>query len=216
MKTYKEIINDHWSKDFQEFAEKLTFKEFHKTCKRGDWMLWLFNKSNPDCLKELTLAKGHCANTVRHLMEDERSVAAVDAAIAFGEGKITREELDKAADAAYYAAYADAAYYAAYYAAYAGGAADACAAAAEAAKAKKANQLETANICRKYLPIKIWNLNEQKQTKEPEAGRAGLCKGFGLSSLMYQDDEKAPEDIVEITQIRLHGKLYNLTEVNDD
>ena len=55
----------------------------------------------PKNLRELTLAKGHCANTVRHLMKDQRSIDAVDAAIAFGEGKITKEELLK------YAAYAD-------------------------------------------------------------------------------------------------------------
>jgi hypothetical protein len=186
MKTYKEIINEHWSKDFKEFAEKLTFKEFHETCERGDWMLWLFNESNPDCLKELTLAKGHCANTVRHIMKDERSIAAVDAAIAFGEGKITREELDKAADTAYATADDAAAAYAA----------DAATATADACAARKSNQLETANICRKYLPIKIWNLN--KENKEPK-----------LANIAPESKE------FEITQIRLHGKLYNLTEVKN-
>ena len=56
-----------------------------------------------------------------------------------------------AADAA---AYADA-YAAAAYAAYATDA-DAYAA---AAAAKKNNQQQTADICRQYLPIKIWNIN---------------------------------------------------------
>ena len=46
-------------------------------------------------------------------MDDERSKKAVEVAILFGEGKATREELDTAHDAAYYA-------YAAAYAAYAG------------------------------------------------------------------------------------------------
>lgn len=208
MKTYKEIINEHWSKDFKDFAEKLTFKEFYETCERGDWMLWLFKQSNPDCLRELTLAKGHCANTVRHLMKDERSLAAVDAAIAFGEGKITREELDKAsaaaadadatddAYAAAAAADADAVTASAAYAAYAAYAFAADAFAADAAAAIESNQLETANICRKYLPIEIWNLNKENQ--EPK-----------LTNIAPEPKE------FEITQIRLHGKLYNLTEVNN-
>jgi hypothetical protein len=55
----------------------------------------------------LTLTKGHCANTVRHLMKDKRSRDAVDAAIAYGEGKITREELNNFSDDAM-AAYIDA------------------------------------------------------------------------------------------------------------
>jgi hypothetical protein len=42
----------------------------------------------------LTLAKGHCANTVRHLMMDDRSIKAVDTAIAFGEGRATESELN--------------------------------------------------------------------------------------------------------------------------
>lgn len=90
-------------------------------CYRGDWMLWLYKKLKPANLRELTLAKGHCANTVRYLMKDERSITAVDTAIAFGEGRATRDELDAAAyDAA-------------------------------AAYASLSNQNETADICRKYL-----------------------------------------------------------------
>lgn len=62
------------------------------------------------------------------LMRDERSKNAVDIAIKFGENKATREELD----AATYAADA-------------------------ASDAKKKNQKATADICRKYLPINIWD-----------------------------------------------------------
>ena len=95
--------------DAQQWAQDKTIEEAYNTCPRGDWMLWLFAKTNPDDLQRLTLAKGHCANTVRHLMKDERSIKAVDVAIAFGEGKATREELNAAAaDAAAYYAAADA------------------------------------------------------------------------------------------------------------
>ena len=92
----------------REWAEGKTSDEVIDTCHRGDWLLWLARKLDMD-IRKLTLAKGHCANTVRHLMKDERSINAVDAAIAFGEGKISTNELKAAADAAA----ADAAAYAA-------------------------------------------------------------------------------------------------------
>ena len=122
-------------KDAIEWAGDKSWQEIYNTCHRGDWLLWLFKRTNPDDLKLLTLAKGHCANTVRHLMKDERSIKAVDAAIAFGEGKISRDELDAAA-------------------------ADAAAFAAAVAAAKKENQQLTADICRKYLPIEVWNITK--------------------------------------------------------
>jgi hypothetical protein len=138
----------------KEWAADKTWEEIYSQCHRGDWLLWLFKKTNPDDLQLLTLAKGHCVNIVRHLMKDERSIKAIDVAIAFGEGKATREELDAAAAdaayAAYDAAYADDAAYAA--AAYA----DAYAAAAYADAA--AGKRLTADICRKYLPIYLWNI----------------------------------------------------------
>ena len=129
-----------------EFAKDLTLKQFLETCERGDWILWLFARTNPKSLRELTLAKAQCANTVRHLMTDKRSVEAVDVAIAFGEGRATREELNAAAAAAYvavadaYSAVADAAYV--------------------AAAARKQNQKQTADICRKFLPIEIWDQSQ--------------------------------------------------------
>ncbi len=110
-------------------GESTTVTQAWKSCPRGDWMLWFYQMTHPDNLRELTLAKGHCANTVRHLMTDPRSLKAVDTAIAFGEGRATREEL--AAAAAAYAANA-AAYtaYTTYTATYAAAAAYAANAAA--------------------------------------------------------------------------------------
>jgi hypothetical protein len=66
-------------------------------CHRGDWMLWIATKLGIDD-RILTLAKGHCAATVLHLMKDKRSRDAVHAAINYGEGKINRAQLEKAAD----------------------------------------------------------------------------------------------------------------------
>jgi len=175
-KTLKEKLKElNACEEAREWASDKSIQEVWETCHRGDWMLWLFARTNQNDFQILTLAKGHCANTVRHLMKDERSRKAVDAAILFGHGEITKEELiaayaaaddaaDDADDAAYasayaasaYAAYAASAYAASAYAAYAAAAAAANAAdaaAAYAADAKKDNQILTADICRKYLPI---------------------------------------------------------------
>jgi len=160
------------------------FEDAWHNCPRGDWMLWIASKLQVD-ERILTLAKGKCAETVIHLM-NQRSKDAVKAAIAFGEGKINRAELNKyiyaaaaaAADSyAAYAAYAAAAdSYAADTAAdsaadsYAADAADAtdaayaatdsyaayAAYAAAAAVAKKQNQLQTANICREILTNEVF------------------------------------------------------------
>ena len=150
----------------QIWAEGKTWKEIYKTCHRGDWLLWLFKKTNPEDLRRLTLAKGYCAKTAIHLMKDKRSIDAVKASIKFGKGLISESELKTATYAAA-AADAAAAYTAAAYAAYAAYAADddaaAYAAAAYAATADAAdrekNQQLTADICRKHLPFKIWNIN---------------------------------------------------------
>jgi len=158
-----------------EWAENKTIEEVVATCHRGDWLLWLAKKCDIG-LQPLTLAKGHCANTVRHLMKDERSIKAVEVAIAFGEGKATREELDAAAaDASFAAAYAYcvasratdriSAFYAT---------ADAAAAAAAASYAyaypscdATKNRLQTAVICRKYIGELIIEKINQILTQTP-------------------------------------------------
>ena len=153
-----------------KWAGRKTIEEVVATCHRGDWLLWLAKRCDIG-LQPLTLAKGHCANTVRHLMKDERSIKAVDVAIAFGEGKATREELDAAYAASDAAAYAAAAAYDAA-AAYAAAAADADAAAAAAADADAdaavdANRLQTADICRKHIGELIVEKVNQILTETP-------------------------------------------------
>ena len=115
-----------------------TPKEVWENCPRGDWMLWIAVKLKVN-KRLLTLAKGKCAETVIHLMKDQRSKDAVKAAIDYGENRINDQEL-KIAYAAAYAAAADAAA-AAYYAA--------------DAAARKNNQLLTANICRDILTKEV-------------------------------------------------------------
>jgi len=116
-------------------ATQKNYKEAWQNCERGDWMLWLARKLKIDDRK-LTLAKFKCANQVRHLMKDQRSLAAIDAAEKYGNGDISRGELNDDADAAAAAAYAAAAYAA--YAAYAAATAAAYAAADAAAYAAAA------------------------------------------------------------------------------
>jgi hypothetical protein len=175
------LLSLHACPDAISFAEGKTIREAWETCHRGDWMLWLHSKQFPNDIRKLTLAKAYCANTVRHLMTDERSKHAIDVAIKFGYGFATLDELKAAARDALNAAYAaaradtaadaacaaasradiaaDAAAYAAASAAYAAYAASAVAAAAYAADAasavaaKKQNQLLTADICRQLLDI---------------------------------------------------------------
>jgi len=149
-----------------EFCEGKSLQEAWDTCPRGDWMLWLFMRSDNYDLQLMTLTKGHCANTIRHLMKDERSIAAVDAAIAFGEGRISRDQLDATSDDnAFALATSNAIAIAAYGAAYASSSSTVACATAIATyladflsyDALKANQKQTADICRKYLPVPIFN-----------------------------------------------------------
>jgi hypothetical protein len=134
----------------QKWATGKSWKEIYETCHRGDWLLWLFYKTmNHESEEDFTLlthAKGHCANTVRHLMKDIRSTNAVDAAIGYSGDRVVLKQV--AADAyAAYAADADANYAA--YAAYAAAAAD----------ARIQNQLDTANIVRQWIPIDKWHID---------------------------------------------------------
>lgn len=149
MKTFKEYLHSvNACQTAIDWAGDKPVEQVVAECHRGDWLLWLAQKCGVE-LQPLTLAKGHCANTVRHLMTDERSTRAVDVAIAFGEGRATREELDAAAaSAAASAAYA---------------AASAASAAAYAAAYAADAQHATADICRKY----IGELIIQKVTQTP-------------------------------------------------
>lgn len=145
----------------------VTFQEAWESCPRGDWMLWIAFKVEVD-KRTLFLAKGLCAATVRHLMQDQKSKDAVLTVIRYGRGKATEEELTaatKVARATYYAVNT-ATIYAAYtttftsvaataaYAAYAATAADTAA----AATARISNQKKTADICRKILTKEVFKL----------------------------------------------------------
>ena len=150
--------------DAVELAKDKSWEEIYQ-CHRGDWLCWLFKRTNPNDLQLLTLVKGHQANTVRHLMKDKRSIKAVDAAIAFGEGRITKEELDAAvvdavdAVASVASAAADTTVAATVAVTVAAAAADTTAyTTAAVAASKTENQQLTADIFRKYIPIEKINI----------------------------------------------------------
>lgn len=146
-----------------------SFEEAYQNCPKGEWLLWLFFKTslNQETENIFFLTKGLCANTVRNKMTDKRSLNAVDAAIAYGKGQIRKERLRAAAAYAacaysacsfpdsFHAAYAA---YAAAYTEFSSFAASYAAACASDSDARKKNELLTANICRKYLPIEIWKI----------------------------------------------------------
>jgi hypothetical protein len=160
--TFQQLLNElNACLNAKEWAEDKTIEQVVEQCHRGDWLLWLAKKVDIG-LQPLTLAKGHCANTVRHLMRDTRSTHAVDTAIAFGEGRVARKYLDAAHTDAY-AAYSEIAYSADYRGARAAAAAARASTTCEAwtvAKAaadasspglRKENLLKTADICREHI-----------------------------------------------------------------
>ena len=146
-----------------------SLEEVWNTCPRGDWMIWLLNRTTLKGNPIMCLIAGHCANTVRHLMKDDRSIAAADAAIDYGEGRITRDELRYAAAAAAAAAAAfaaadaadaagadaDAAAAAAFAAADAADAADDAAFVAAADAARSSNRKKTADIVRNHISLEL-------------------------------------------------------------
>ena len=74
--------------DAYKWAYGKTWDEIYTTCKRGDWLCWLYARSPGYSLEKLTLVKGLQAKQVVHLMKDKRSIKAVELAISFGEGLI--------------------------------------------------------------------------------------------------------------------------------
>ena len=149
----------------QRWARGKSLAVAWKTCKRGDWLLWLCGKmaDKPDwpTRKEIVLAACDCVElALKHVPEGEDSPRkCVETARAWTIGKATIGELRMAKRAAAYAAYAanaaDTAAYAAANAANAAAAAAAAAAnAAEAAYAaasvskRRANAADAADAAR--------------------------------------------------------------------
>ena len=98
----------------QQFCDK------HQACKNGrewalancvsmqnawntikpEWLIWIATRPGVLTDRELRLFSVWSARQVQHLMEDPRSVQAIDTAERFANGNATKEELDAAWDAA--------------------------------------------------------------------------------------------------------------------
>ena len=151
-----------------------TVEEAVKDCPRGDWLLYLGVAANID-QRQVMLARAHCVNTVRHLMEGISSIMCVDYAIAYGEGRIAREELvecafspcrdyaDSAADSL--TSIMNSPVHSGCAASYAANAAESAGSAnwfTTAKRAKQRNEKKTADICRKYIGQLIITTVNQK------------------------------------------------------
>ena len=150
MSLRKKLLKINACGEGMEWLADQTAEDAWATCQRGDWMLWAGSRCGVD-LQTITITKVKCARLVQHLMQDQRSLDALDVAEQFALGNATREQLaaaaadaaNAAANAAAYAAYAAAnAAYAAANAAYAANAANA---AADADAADAAYATDAAN-----------------------------------------------------------------------
>ena len=103
-----EIILMNACADAVEWVGDKSFEQAWASCERGDWMLWWWIRKYPDD-RMIFEAKARCAELVRHLMNDECSLDAVQAAHDYAAGKISKEELQVIAAATAYAATAYAA-----------------------------------------------------------------------------------------------------------
>ena len=128
----------------KKWAAGKTWEEVYNTCDRGEWLCWLFWRTNPEDKRLLTLVKGLQANEIRFLLKDDRSINRVDTVIAYGKGEATDDDLRTAADDA---DITDAAYAAAIDAAYA----------SSAAAARRKNLAISADIFRANIPIEKIN-----------------------------------------------------------
>lgn len=124
-------------KPARKWVGRKSIKTAWAKCERGDWLAWVCGKMLDR--RELVGLLGELVSgtprrdgrTVRDLLTDPRSIAALDACAAYARGDLTAAELHATADAAYAAATATAdAYAAAAAAAYAATAAAFAAAAA--------------------------------------------------------------------------------------
>ena len=139
MSLRKKLLKINACGEGMEWLADQTAEDAWATCQRGDWMLWAGSRCGVD-LQTITITKVKCARLVQHLMQDQRSLDALDVAEQFALGNATREQLAAAAADAANAAADDAAYAAS--AAYAANAANA---AADADAADAAYATDAAN-----------------------------------------------------------------------
>lgn len=164
--------------DLIKWVDNKTIEEVVKECPYARWFFQI-SKTIGIPNKQIILAKGLCANTVRHLIKDKKVIIGIDAAISFGKGKrLGEEKLKSAGFYAYsnsYALYSDevvadsykvGVLYTNYF---------------ESLVARKENRLQTANICRKILGQLIINrINDSKNSKRFSIMKTWLRDARGI------------------------------------
>lgn len=83
-----------------EWVGEKSFKTAWQTCDRGDWMLWYVFEKRKDFhlgdMRKITMAKVRCSELVKHLLQDDRSLKALNVAKQFALGKVGESELKAA------------------------------------------------------------------------------------------------------------------------
>ena len=154
MKTTKTILTELGAcPEAVQWAGRKTHKRAWKTCRRGDWLLWIAGKLDVD-RKWLVLAVCACARTVLNYVPkgEDRPRTAIETAEAWTRGEATIDQVRIAAHTAAHAA-ADVSYdaaHAAHAASYAAYVAYATDVAASAAACK-----DMADIVRKIIPFSV-------------------------------------------------------------
>ena len=78
----------------RKWAGNKTWQEIYTTCERGDWLLWLFKRTNPADIQLLTLIKGLQVNSFRDFISNGVILNVIDTILAFGNGQATIEQLE--------------------------------------------------------------------------------------------------------------------------
>jgi hypothetical protein len=71
-----------------------------RTDLKPEWRIWIFSRGGVASERDQRLFAVWCARRVQHLMQDPRSIAALDVAERYANGEATREELEAASAAA--------------------------------------------------------------------------------------------------------------------
>lgn len=84
------------SQEMINYAGDKTMQEFIDTCDVTFYLLWLYRYSQPNdesTFRNLILAQGHLINSIRHLFKSQESLNSIQAALAYGDNKISKQQL---------------------------------------------------------------------------------------------------------------------------
>lgn len=102
MPEVSEFLQQHGaSEELRAFGESVrTMREFWDRCPRGDWMLWVLDRTEQRNRRELRNFACWCARRFVHLMRDPRCRRALEIAELFASGHSSKTDLRRAGDGA--------------------------------------------------------------------------------------------------------------------